>query len=56
MFVISGYKGQFKWFEYLRQTKSSAAPVKLFDKVFICILYIPLIAKSMIGCLSLSYL
>ncbi|XP_071126181.1 MBT domain-containing protein 1-like isoform X1 [Mytilus edulis] len=27
-----GYKGQFKWFEYLRQTKSSAAPVKLFDK------------------------
>ncbi|XP_064607601.1 MBT domain-containing protein 1-like isoform X2 [Liolophura sinensis] len=27
-----GYKGQFKWFDYLRQTKSSAAPVKLFDK------------------------
>lgn len=27
-----GYKGQFKWFEYLRQTKAVAAPVKLFDK------------------------
>ncbi|XP_069130374.1 MBT domain-containing protein 1-like isoform X1 [Argopecten irradians] len=27
-----GYKGQFKWFEYLKQSKSTAAPVKLFDK------------------------
>ncbi|KAK6173380.1 hypothetical protein SNE40_016844 [Patella caerulea] len=27
-----GYKGPFKWFEYLKQTKSVAAPVKLFDK------------------------
>ena len=33
VFLISGYKGIFKWFEYLRQTKSTAAPVKLFDKV-----------------------
>ena len=31
-----GYKGQFKWLDYLRQTKAAAAPVKLFDKVFIC--------------------
>jgi len=30
---FTGYKGLFKWFEYLKQTKSSAAPVKLFDKV-----------------------
>ncbi|ESO95252.1 hypothetical protein LOTGIDRAFT_144696 [Lottia gigantea] len=27
-----GFKGIFKWFEYLKQTKSVAAPVKLFDK------------------------
>lgn len=27
-----GYKGSFKWFDYLKQTKSVAAPVKLFDK------------------------
>nr|KAG5711574.1 hypothetical protein BaRGS_016756 [Batillaria attramentaria] len=26
------YKGTFKWFDYLKQTKSVAAPVKLFDK------------------------
>lgn len=27
-----GYKTQFQWFEYLKQTNSVAAPVKLFDK------------------------
>lgn len=27
-----GYKGTFKWFDYLKATKSVAAPVKLFDK------------------------
>ncbi|XP_070197617.1 MBT domain-containing protein 1-like isoform X1 [Littorina saxatilis] len=27
-----GHKGGFKWFDYLKQTKSVAAPVKLFDK------------------------
>ncbi|KAL3878957.1 hypothetical protein ACJMK2_031281 [Sinanodonta woodiana] len=27
-----GYKGIFKWYDYLKQTKSVAAPVKLFDK------------------------
>ncbi|XP_076467464.1 MBT domain-containing protein 1-like isoform X2 [Babylonia areolata] len=27
-----GHKGTFKWFDYLKQTKSHAAPVKLFDK------------------------
>ncbi|PVD34462.1 hypothetical protein C0Q70_05737 [Pomacea canaliculata] len=27
-----GYKGVFKWFDYLKHTKSVAAPVKLFDK------------------------
>lgn len=27
-----GHKGPFKWFDYLKQTKSLAAPVKLFDK------------------------
>ncbi|XP_013413115.1 MBT domain-containing protein 1 [Lingula anatina] len=27
-----GYKGPFKWFDYLKQTKSRAAPVRLFDK------------------------
>lgn len=30
---ISGHKGPFKWFDYLKQTKAIAAPVKLFDKV-----------------------
>lgn len=28
-----GHKGAFKWFDYLKQTRSIAAPVKLFDKV-----------------------
>lgn len=32
-FCIVGHKGPFKWFDYLKQTKSLAAPVKLFDKV-----------------------
>ncbi|KAL8597044.1 hypothetical protein ACOMHN_055637 [Nucella lapillus] len=27
-----GHKGTFKWFDYLKQTRSVAAPVKLFDK------------------------
>ncbi|KAK3599513.1 hypothetical protein CHS0354_006642 [Potamilus streckersoni] len=27
-----GYKGSFKWYDYLKQNKSVAAPVKLFDK------------------------
>uniref|UniRef100_A0A8W8L8W9 MBT domain-containing protein 1 n=1 Tax=Magallana gigas TaxID=29159 RepID=A0A8W8L8W9_MAGGI len=27
-----GHKGPFKWFDYLKQTKAIAAPVKLFDK------------------------
>ncbi|XP_041357919.1 MBT domain-containing protein 1-like isoform X2 [Gigantopelta aegis] len=27
-----GYKAPFKWFDYLKQTKAIAAPVKLFDK------------------------
>lgn len=27
------YKGEFKWFDYLKQSRSQAAPVKLFDKV-----------------------
>ncbi|KAK3100006.1 hypothetical protein FSP39_013414 [Pinctada imbricata] len=27
-----GHKGPFRWFDYLKQTKSVAAPVKLFDK------------------------
>lgn len=27
-----GYKASFKWFDYLKQTKTVAAPVKLFDK------------------------
>ncbi|KAH9495238.1 MBT domain-containing protein 1 [Bulinus truncatus] len=27
-----GTKGPFKWFDYLKQTRSMAAPVKLFDK------------------------
>ena len=27
------HKGEFKWFDYLKQTRSQAAPVKLFDKV-----------------------
>ncbi|XP_077519031.1 MBT domain-containing protein 1-like isoform X2 [Amblyomma americanum] len=27
-----GHKGEFRWFEYLRQTKSVAAPVSLFKK------------------------
>lgn len=30
---ILGHKGPFKWFDYLKQTKAIAAPVKLFDKV-----------------------
>ena len=28
-----GYGGRFKWLDYLKHTKSTAAPVKLFDKV-----------------------
>lgn len=35
--LISGYKGVFKWFDYLKHTKSVAAPVKLFDKVCSCL-------------------
>ncbi|XP_060603934.1 MBT domain-containing protein 1-like isoform X1 [Ruditapes philippinarum] len=27
-----GYKTPFRWFDYLKQTRSTAAPVKLFDK------------------------
>eukprot|EP00106_Octopus_bimaculoides_P006140 XP_014773582.1 PREDICTED: MBT domain-containing protein 1-like isoform X1 [Octopus bimaculoides] len=27
-----GYKSQFQWFEYLKETSSVAAPVRLFDK------------------------
>ncbi|XP_076351874.1 scm-related gene containing four mbt domains isoform X2 [Tachypleus tridentatus] len=27
-----GHKGEFRWFEYLKQTKSTAAPVALFKK------------------------
>lgn len=27
-----GYKAPFRWFDYLKQTRSVAAPVKLFDK------------------------
>lgn len=27
-----GHKGEFRWFDYLRQTKSQAAPVSLFKK------------------------
>ncbi|KAJ8298307.1 hypothetical protein KUTeg_024838 [Tegillarca granosa] len=30
--LLTGYKGQFKWFDYLKQTKAIAAPVALFDK------------------------
>ncbi|CAL1541940.1 unnamed protein product [Lymnaea stagnalis] len=29
---LTGTKGPFKWFDYLKQTRSMAAPVKLFDK------------------------
>lgn len=33
IYLSLGHKGPFKWFDYLRQTKAIAAPVKLFDKV-----------------------
>ena len=32
-FMITGIKGVFRWFDYLKQTRSVAAPVRLFDKV-----------------------
>jgi hypothetical protein len=33
LFYLPGYRNPpFKWFDYLKQTKSLAAPVKLFDK------------------------
>ena len=31
-----GYGGKFNWLDYLKRTKSTAAPVKLFDKVCTC--------------------
>lgn len=32
-FFLTATKGTFRWFDYLKQTRSMAAPVKLFDKV-----------------------
>ena len=31
--ILAGYKGEFRWFEYMRETKTQAAPVKLFQRV-----------------------
>ena len=43
---FSGHKGTFKWFDYLKQTKSVAAPVKLFDKVSTYIVCLNLLVRT----------
>ena len=34
-----GYKPPFRWFDYLKHTRCTAAPVKLFDKVIFFIIF-----------------
>lgn len=37
IYYLLGYKGEFKWTDYLKKTKSKAAPGILFHRVSISI-------------------